>query len=177
MSSYPTYARVLDLLVGLTIVILGSWVILDGTLAETIILLIFSIGLFLIGLARIVKGATMTDLKQTSRAIHIVTGFLSMVLATIVLLSPAFGTNLLISIVALGLFFTGVARILIFYSEAEMSLKTRAFHLIVGAIGTAIPILILIVPGLGFLTLVLFASIAFIIVGAARIVSGVFGEL
>jgi len=166
----------LELLVGLTLVILGSWAILDGTLAEGIILLIFSIGLFLIGLARIVKGATITSLKQTSRVIHIVTGFLTIVLASVVLVFPAFGTNLLISVVALGLFFTGIARILIFYSESEMSLKTRAFHLIVGAIGTAIPILILIVPGLGFLTLVLFASIAFIIVGAARIVSGVFGE-
>ena len=176
MSSYSTYARVLDLLVGLTLVILGSWVILDGTLAEAIILLIFSIGLFLIGLVRIVKGATMTSLKQTSRAIHIVTGFLSMVLATIVLLFPAFGTSLLISVVAVGLFFTGVARILIFYSEAEMSFRTRVFHLAVGATGAAIPIMILIVPGLGFLTLVLFASITFIIVGAARIVSGISGD-
>ncbi len=176
MSSYPTYARVLDLLVGLTLVVLGSWVILDGTLAEAIILLIFSIGLVLIGLVRIVKGATVTDLQPKSRVIHIITGLLSVILAFIVLFFPAFGTNLLISVVAIGLFFTGVARILIFYSEAEMSLKTRAFHLIVGASATAIPILILIIPGLGFLTLVLSASITFIIVGAARIVSGVSGD-
>lgn len=177
MSSYPTYARVLDLLVGLALVILGSWVVIDGSLAEAIILIIFSIGLILIGLTRIVKGATMKELKSMNRAIHIVTGLLALVLAAVVLVFPAFGTGLLISVVAIGLFFTGIARILIFYSEAEMSLKTRAFHLVVGALATGIPILILIVPGLGFLTLFLFASITFIIVGAARIVSGIFGDV
>jgi uncharacterized membrane protein HdeD (DUF308 family) len=177
MSTYPTSVRVLDLLVGLILVILGSWVILGGALAEAIILLIFSIGLILIGLVRIVKGATITDLKPRSRVIHVITGISSVILALVVLVFPAFGTTLLISVVAIGLFLTGVARILIFYSEAEMSTKTRVFHLIVGASATAIPILILIIPGLGFLTLVLFASITFIIVGAARIVSGVSGDL
>ena len=176
MSSYPTYTRILDLIVGLALVILGSWVVIDGSLAETIILLIFSIGLILIGLARIVKGATVKSLKSTSRAIHVATGLAAIILASIVIVFPAFGTSLLILVVAIGLFLTGIARILIFYSEAEMSVKTRVFHLVVGALATVIPVLILIVPGLGFLTLFLFASITFIIVGAARIVSGIFGD-
>jgi len=176
MSSSPSSIRVLDLVVGLILIILGSWVILGGALAEAIILLIFSIGLVLIGIARIAKGFVVTDFKPSTRAIHVFTGLLSVLLALIILVFPAFGIDLLIAIVAVGLFFTGVARILIFYGESEMTLRTRAFHLVVGTIGTVIPILILIIPGLGFLTLVLFASIAFIIVGAARIVSGVFGE-
>jgi uncharacterized membrane protein HdeD (DUF308 family) len=177
MSSSPNSIRVLDLLVGLVLIILGSWVILGGTLAETIILLIFAIGLVLIGIARISKGVVVTSFKRTNRAIHVTTGFLSVILALIVLVFPAFGINLLISIVAIALFFSGIARIIIFYSEAEMSMRTRGFHLLVGAIGAAIPILILIIPGLGFITLALFASIAFIIAGAARVVSGVSGDL
>lgn len=177
MSSSPRSIQVLDLVVGLLLIILGAWVILGGALAEAIILLIFSIGLVLIGIARIAKGFVVTDFKPSTRAIHVFTGLLSVILALIILIFPTFGVNLLISIVAVGLFFTGVARILIFYGEAEMSLKTRVFHLIAGAIGTALPVLILIIPGLGFLTLVLFASVAFIIAGAARIVSGVSGDL
>ena len=165
------------MLVGLILIILGSWVILGGTLAEAIILLVFSIGLVLIGIARIAKGVVVKSFKSTNRAIHVITGILSIILALIVLVFPAFGVNLLISIVAIGLLITGAARIIIFYSETEMSTRTRAFHLLVGTIGTAIPVLILIIPGLGFLTLVLFASIAFIVLGAARIVSGVSGDL
>ncbi|MFX0055298.1 MAG: DUF308 domain-containing protein [Promethearchaeota archaeon] len=177
MSSAPNSIRVLDLLVGLILIVLGSWVILGGTLAEAIILLIFAVGLVLIGIARISKGAVVMSLKRTSRAIHVITGLLSVILAVIVLVFPAFGINLLISIVAIALFFTGAARIIIFYSEAEMSMRTRVFHLLVGAIGAAIPVLILIVPGLGFITLSLFASIAFIMAGAARVVSGVTGDI
>ena len=177
MSSAPNSIRVLDLLVGLSLIVLGSWVILGGTLGEAIILLIFAAGLVLIGIARISKGAVVMSFKRANRAIHVITGLLSIILALIVLVFPTFGINLLISIVAIGLFFSGAARIIIFYSEAEMSTRTRAFHLLVGSIGAAIPILILIVPGLGFITLALFASIAFIIAGAARIVSGVTGDL
>jgi len=172
----PMAVRVTDIVVGLVLLFLGSWIVLDRSLAETVIILGFSAGLILIGAARIVKSAMISELKRSTRAIHLITGIGVLLLATVVLVFPTLATTFLIAIVAVGLLITGFARILIGYSEAEMSQRTRAIHLIVGSIALGVSFLTLILPGLGFLTLVLLLSIILIVSGAARLTSGVTGE-
>ncbi|MHA2432195.1 MAG: DUF308 domain-containing protein [Candidatus Thorarchaeota archaeon] len=174
--STPMVVRVIDVVFGLVLLFLGSWIVLDRSLAETVIFFGFSTGLVLIGVARIAKGVMMSELKRSTRAIQLITGIGLLLLATVVLFFPTLASTILIAVVAVGLLITGVARILVVYSEAEMSQRSRVLHLIVGSIALGVSFLTLIIPGLGFFTLVLLLSIILIVSGAARLTSGVTGE-
>lgn len=175
-TSTPMVVRVIDIVFGLILLFLGSWMVLDRSLAEAVIILAFATGLVLIGVARIVKGAMTSTLKRSTRAIQVITGIGVLLLALAALLFPTLASSILIAVVAIGLLAAGIARVLIVYSEAEMSQRTRALHLIVGSVALGVSFLALIVPGLGFLTLVLLLSITLIVIGAARLTSGVTGE-
>ncbi|UCH05117.1 MAG: hypothetical protein JSW05_02855, partial [Candidatus Thorarchaeota archaeon] len=77
----PMAVRVIDIIIGLVLVLLGSWIIIDSSLAEAAIIVGFAAGLALIGVARVVKGAMTSELKRSTRAIQIVTGLGVLLLA------------------------------------------------------------------------------------------------
>ncbi|TFG26657.1 hypothetical protein EU527_19485 [Candidatus Thorarchaeota archaeon] len=177
LEEYPKSARVLDILIGLIIVFLGAWIILDTSIVEPTIIFLLALGLVFIGFTRIGKGILMSDLKKGTRAIKIVTGLIAIVLATAALYFTELAITVLITLLTFGIMFLGLARIAVGYLEEDIKKGTRIFFIVGGGIVFIFGFIAAIFPSLGLYTLKIILAVTFLILGSIRITSGATGEL
>ncbi len=112
----------------------------------------------------------MNVLKQPSwfRGLEVVTGLLAMVFGVVVLIFPSWGVATLIALLSIGLVFIGIRSIsLVGYNQVSKSL--RAISAIAGIISLILALLVLLFPGYGVLTLMLFVSFGLMVYGVGRI--------
>jgi len=175
-DTYPNWVRGWDIIVGLISLIVGVWVLFDISLAQISVLFLLAFGLLLIGIARLVKSATATGMKTLSRGFNILAGATAIALGLAVFVFPLVAILTLIALLAIGLMFTGVARVVIGASEGDMPGWLRALSVIVGLLSIGLSFVVILFPGFGFLTLILYMSIVFILNGFTRVISGVTGQ-
>lgn len=174
---YPSWVRGFDIITGLVSLFVGSWIFLDPSLAQLTILFLLAFALILIGFSRIVKVATTSDevMKRASRVFNTVAGVVSIIGATYVFVYPLLAILLSIMILAISLLVGGIARLFIGATETDLPSWSRVLLVLVGLLTIGLSILTIAFPGYGFVVLILYIALTFIINGFTRLISGITG--
>ncbi|MFX0108070.1 MAG: DUF308 domain-containing protein [Candidatus Hodarchaeota archaeon] len=179
MSSgvYPLWVRVLDLLVGLAIVIVSLWIVFDTALAQRAIVLSIAVVLLVVGIIRFAKGIFMSQLDTKSRITKGVLGLGAALLSMAVVIFPELTISFIVALVTFAIILAGISRLVIGYTEKELAPWARGLYVLGGGFTFSFGFIAAIVPGLGFLTLVLLLAAAMMTLGIIRIISGITGEI
>jgi len=104
-------SRIGNIVLGAIAIGLGILVIVFPLLAALFLVTLLSVGLFFIGLARIIQGIRNKNISRWSRALLIGVGVLSLVLSFIVIAHPVSGIIILTIILAINLLIIGIESI------------------------------------------------------------------
>jgi len=176
-SLYPGWLRGLDVIVGLAMLVVSMWIVIDVSLAERTIVLAISIALLVVGLVRFAKSLLMTRLDTRARITKGIVGILVILLSMAAVLLPDLTVLFLVTMMTFAIMLMGLSRIIVGYVESELARWARALYISGGVVIFSFGFLAALFPGVGFYTLILLLSAAMITVGIIRIVSGVTGEL
>jgi uncharacterized membrane protein HdeD (DUF308 family) len=171
----PNWLRTLDVIFGLIAVLLSVTVLIYPGLAVLTLVLILSLALLVLGIARISKGIFEKYLSDGFRAFNIIMGSLVLILGITVVVFPGFGSSLLITLLSIGLLFSGIGRLIIGGFVKVLPSWIRSLLVIVGLLTVVFSIAVLLFPNLGFITLAYLVAISLLINGIARIISGING--
>ena len=171
----PSWMRALDIVLGLIAVTLSFVVLVYQELAILTMILVLSIVLLFVGMARIFGGIFVTYLSDGMRAVNVGMGILALVLGAIALLYADLTTQVLIYILYFALLVNGIARLAIGGFAKVFPSWVRGLLVVVGLLTIVLSVVVFVSPGFGFLTLVLVLSVTFLLNGIARIVQGITG--
>ncbi len=206
MSEIPTWYRATQIILGSLAITLAILVWLYYTVAIFTMILLFAASLMVIGFLVLISGFGDQTLPGWRRALWLILGLLSVLIAFAVIVFPSIGISVLIILLGIGLLFNGFTGIIRGASDTEPPGWYRALLIVLGLLiviasffvlmnptlgtilwywppfvlilpGTSIPAFgfYSIVPSFGYLLLVLFLSLGFIIRGIQAILSGARG--
>jgi uncharacterized membrane protein HdeD (DUF308 family) len=108
-----------------------------------------------------------------ARTIDIVLGAIILILAGLVLASPAFAATLLVLWLSISLLFAGFEGIIVGASAKGLSGGQRAIRLIAGFVAVGLSIAVVAFPGAAILSSVVLLSIALVFLGASALGKGI----
>jgi uncharacterized membrane protein HdeD (DUF308 family) len=177
------------------------------TVAIFTMILLFAFSLLIVGLVGVSVGLEDKELPTGWRALWLVLGITSLVIAVIVIVFPLIGISILIILLGVGLLFNGFNGIIQGVFDSDLDTSYRALLLFFGVLivtaslfillnptlgtilwywppfllvlnGTCIPPIgfYFIIPSAGYLLLVFFLSLGFIIRGIQAILLGIKGR-
>jgi len=168
------WVRALRLIVGF-IAIAASVVALafPGFSVVTLLFLLSFVLLFL-GVARVVLSVKTKSWSKVHRAFYAVAGVVGLVLGVVVLAFPLLGIATLIFLLALALLTYGIVTLVIAGSapSSVVSKWKRVLLVLVGALSVIFSLTVLVFPGIGLVTLVVWLSVAFLLNGVESVISG-----
>lgn len=176
VEGYPTWSRVLDILVGLFLLGLGVWVFLYAGTASEIAIFLFLLGLGFSGATRILKGITVSALSRGNRAMNMLVGVIAVILAAYVFFNPTLGVVILLQLITVGLIFIGIVRISMGIRE-DIPKWAKAMHLLIGGVTIGFGIAVMLFTAEGFLLLAWLVAASFMANGVVRITNGATGKL
>jgi uncharacterized membrane protein HdeD (DUF308 family) len=171
----PAWLRALDIVFGLAAIGLSIFVLLYPELAVATLIFVLSITLLIIGVGRLIIGIFARYLPDRLRTLISGAGILSIILATMTLLYPEIATQMLIYLLSFALMFIGVTRVLVGGFGKFFPAWLRGFLVVVGLLTIVMSVAAVVLPALGFLTLVFMLAMTFLLNGIARTVSGIIG--
>ena len=171
----PGWLRALAVILGLVAVLLSSVVLIFPDLAVLTLILVLSFALLVIGIARICVGIFAKYLSDGIRAFNGIVGLLTIMLGIVVMAIPGIGTAMLITLLAIGILFNGIARVVIGGVAKVFPNWLRGALIVVGLLVIVFSAAVLIFPKLAVLTLVFLVAISFLLNGLARIIAGIRG--
>ena len=167
--------RILQIIVGIIAIALSIAVIINPGFGIEILVFLLSITLFVVGIERVSIGFLPYIKKSSTRISNIVLGGLAIALAIIVIGFPIFTMGLLVTLLALGLLFIGIARIVHGVIDKQTSKWSRIFLVGVGILSIVISFIVFINPLLGIFILTFMLAVNLLIIGIESIVHGVSG--
>ena len=176
-SIHPKLSRILDVIIGFTLLIVSVWIIIDVSLAERTIVLAISITLLVVGLVRFTKSFLMTQLDTKARITKGAVGIAVILLSMAAVLFRDLTVTFIATMMAFAIMLVGLSRVIVGYVESELAKWARALYIVGGVVIFCFGFLAVLIPGVGFYTLVLLLSAAMMTVGIIRIVGGITGEL
>ncbi len=167
--------RVLEILTGLVILILGVFVLADPSFAISTLTIVIAGALIIGGLSRIVLGLFATGFPIRMRQLNITGGIVAVVLGIIglVFLQNAIGT--LILALALALLIVGAVEIGVAVSRHPPS-WIRALIAAIGSLTVILAIIVVLDPTIGQNILATILAAAIALVGTRDIVHGITGH-
>ena len=119
------------------------------------------------------KSQRQEVVPKSFRVIEIVLGAITLILAGLVLASPAFAATLLLLWLSISLLFAGFEGIIVGSAGKGLSGGQRAFRIVAGVIAVGLSIAVIAFPAAALLGSVVLLSIALLILGAAAIGKGI----
>ncbi|HEX2407925.1 MAG TPA: DUF308 domain-containing protein [Nitrososphaeraceae archaeon] len=168
--------RILQIIVGIIAIALSIAVIVNPGFGIEILVFLLSITLFVVGIERVSIGFLPYITKSSTRTSNIVLGGLAIALAIIVIAFPIFTIGLLVTLLALGLLFIGVARIVHGIFDKQTSKWSRVLLVGVGILSIGISFMVFINPLVGLFILTFMLAVNLLIIGIESIVHGVSGK-
>jgi uncharacterized membrane protein HdeD (DUF308 family) len=110
------------------------------------------------------------------RAVSVISGIISLIVALLVFVFPNFGVLTLILFVSSGLLMYGVGRVFLAYKLTGTIGWLRGMIAAIGVIDIILSIVVLVLPSLALLTLAVILALVLLVSGAEMIVSGVIGR-
>ena len=168
--------RILQIIVGIIAIALSIAVIVNPGFGIEILVFLLSLTLFVVGIERVSIGFLPYITKSSTTISNIVLGGLAIALAIIVIAFPIFTIGLLVTLLALGLLFIGVARIVHGVIDKQTSKWSRVLLVGVGILSIGISFIVFINPLLGIFILTFMLAVNLLIIGIESIVHGVSGK-
>ena len=169
--------RILQIIVGIIAIGLSIAVIINPGFGIEILVFLLSITLLVVGIER-VSIAFLPYIKtlSTTRISNIVLGGLAIALSIIVIAFPIFTIGFLVTLLAIGLLFIGVARIVHGVIDKQTSKWSRIFLVAVGILSIGISFMVFANPLVGIFLLTFLLAVNLLIIGVESIVHGVSGK-
>lgn len=167
--------RISQIVLGIIAIVLSLAIITEPGIGITTLIALLSFSLFVAGIERVVVGA-LSNLTKTSRIGNIALGAITMGLGIAVIAFPLMTAIFLVTILAFGLLFLGIARIIQGIRNKNISKWSRAFLVGVGIFSLAISSIVFTDPVAGVILLTLLLAINLLIIGVESVVHGVSGR-
>lgn len=173
----PRGTRILQIVLGGIAIALSLGVILNPGFGIATLILLLSATLLVIGIERVVTGFTQSNRSsKLSKFGNIGLGALVALLGIAVLAFPIFTTEVLITLLALGLLFIGIARIIHGLTNKNISKWSRGFLVGVGVLSLAVSFTVFAYPTLGVFLLTLVLGINLLIIGIQSVAYAISGH-
>ena len=169
--------RISQIVLGGIAIALSLAVIVNPGVGIATLTFLLSITLLVVGIERIVTGiTTLSKHSKSSRFGNIALGALAAILGIAVLAFPLFTTAVLVTLLALGLLFTGIARIIHGISDKNISKWSKGFLVGVGILSLAVSFMVFAFPALGVFLLTLVLGINLLIIGIQSVAYAISGH-
>ncbi|MFX0021799.1 MAG: DUF308 domain-containing protein [Candidatus Hermodarchaeota archaeon] len=160
-----------------TLIIIISIITITFTVAAIITLLfILSIGIIIIGLARLVNAYANDDLDTSGKISKFITAIIALIFGIIVIVntatSPTLTVEIMIILITILLFIIGFARIYIGLTTKEYYNWYRTFIVLLGVIMIILALLVFLIPTLDNTASIVIMSVSILLSGIARFVLG-----
>ena len=169
------WVRALRVIVGFLAILASVIVLALPGLAVFTLLFFLSFVLFFLGIARIVVSYEAKLWSKGHRALYAVAGVLAIIIGVLVLAFPVLGIGTMVFLLAFALMVYGIVSLIVGGSAAATLLSKwwRALLIIVGVLSVILSLLVIVFPGIGLVTLVVWLSVSFLLNGIESIISGV----
>lgn len=169
------WTRALRVIVGFIAIAASMVALTFPSLSVITLLFLLSFALFFLGIARIVHSVKDKLWSKGLRALYAVAGVLALILGAVVLAFPLLGMATLVLLLALALLAYGIVSLVVGGSSAAslVSKWKQALLLIVGALSVIFSLIVLVFPGIGLVTLVVWLSVSFLLNGIESITAGI----
>jgi uncharacterized membrane protein HdeD (DUF308 family) len=173
----PRGIRISQIVLGGIAVALSLAIISSPRVGIATITFLLSITLLVVGIERLVTGFTPSEQQpKSSRFGNIGLGALATLLGIAVLAFPVFTTGVLVTILALGLLFIGIARIIHGISDKNISRWSKGFLVGVGILSLAVSFVVFANPAVGVFLLTLVLGINLLIIGIQSVAYAISGH-
>jgi uncharacterized membrane protein HdeD (DUF308 family) len=173
----PKGIRISQIVLGGIAIALSLAVIVNPGVGIATLTFLLSITLLVVGIERLVTGiTTLSKYSKSSRFGNIALGALAALLGIAVLAFPLFTTGVLVTLLALGLLFTGIARIIHGISDKNISKWSKGFLVGVGILSLAVSFMVFASPALGVFLLTLVLGINLLIIGIQSVAYAISGR-
>jgi uncharacterized membrane protein HdeD (DUF308 family) len=176
MMKSPKGIRISQIVLGGIAIALSLAVISSPRAGIATITFLLSITLLVVGIERLVTGFTPSEQRKSSRFGNIGLGALAALLGIAVLAFPVFTTAVLVTFLALGLLFIGIARIIHGISDKNISKWSKGFLVGVGILSLAVSFVVFAYPVVGVFLLTLVLGINLLIIGIQSVAYAVSGR-
>jgi hypothetical protein len=171
----PRWLRGVDILVGTISIALCVLVLIGFVPSNVAILVLVTLALFMVGLARFARAAAVTAKGTARRAINLVAGCIGIAAASLLMFNIELPEEQLLVLLAVAWFIMGLARISIGIIEKDVSLWVRILQVIVGFTTIALTGVVALYSAADFSAFVLFLLIVVMANGLARTSRGYVG--
>ena len=168
--------RISQIVLGAIAIALSLAVISSPRVGIATLTFLLSITLLVVGIERLVTGITLSNHSKSSRFGNIGLGALAALLGIAVLAFPLFTTGVLVTLLALGLLFIGIARIVHGISDKNISKWSKGFLVGVGILSLAVSFTVFAYPAFGVFLLTLILGISLLIIGIQSVAYAVSGH-
>jgi uncharacterized membrane protein HdeD (DUF308 family) len=172
----PKGIRISQIVLGGIAIALSLAIISSPGVGIATITFLLSITLLVVGIERLVTGFTSSEQSKSSRFGNIGLGALAALLGIAVVAFPLFTTGVLVSLLALGLLFIGIARIIHGISDKNISKWSKGFLVGVGILSLAVSFTVIAYPAFGVSLLTLVLGINLLIIGIQSVVYAISGH-
>ncbi len=160
------WLRILEIIAGLIILVLGGYVIAYPGVAIATLILFLAIALIILGINYFIR-VFAKGITGWRRLLNLILSALAIIIAAAVIDNPfVYGSLTLVYLLGLALLFAGIA------SAARGTIG----GIVVGILGIIIGFVVIIFPGLGLATLVFLLAVFLVIFGLESIISGIMGR-
>lgn len=167
---------VFGFLTGLISIFLAVIIMVMPTVGIFTLTLILAVGLLISSIGRIIFVFRSKEVPRKIRASRFFVGLVAITLSLVLLLLPGIGTNILLILLAIGLFFQGNWRISIDWISKRATEGVRALYLGLGILTLVFSLMVIINPDLGVLPLVLLLAFVLLINRMGSVPSSFIGQ-
>lgn len=157
-------------------VVLAVFVLANLSVGVLTLLLYLSVGLVLLGIRQIMIGVGAGWRPRWLRALGVVAGILSVVMAVLVIAFPSFGVNTLVLLFGVGLFLVGITEIAVGAGSRFLPGWLRGVLIAVGVLDLIVAPIAVLVPGVAVVTLIALLAAFLILNGADLFLSATVGR-
>ena len=168
--------RISQIVLGGIAIALSLAIISSPGVGIATITFLLSVTLLVVGIERLVTGFTPSEQSKSSRFGNIGLGALAALLGIAVVAFPLFTTGVLVSLLALGLLFIGIARIIHGISAKNISKWSKGFLVGVGILSLAVSFTVIAYPAFGVSLLTLVLGINLLIIGIQSVAYAISGH-
>jgi uncharacterized membrane protein HdeD (DUF308 family) len=162
----PRGTRILQIVLGGIAIALSLGVIFNPGIGIATLALLLSV----------VTGLTQSNRSKLSKFGNISLGALVALIGIAVLAFPVFATEVLVTLLALGLLFIGIARIIHGLTDKNISKWSKGSLVGVGILSVAVSFVVFAYPSLGVLFLTLILGINLLIIGVQSVAHAISGH-
>jgi uncharacterized membrane protein HdeD (DUF308 family) len=171
-TNFSKGIRISQIVLGAIAIILSIAILVNPGLGIATLIFLLSVTLLVVGIERVAVGV-FPHLTKSSRIGNIVLGVLAIGLGIAVIAFPLLATIFLVSLLAVGLLFVGIARIIHGIVDKKISKWSRIFLIAVGILSLAVSFIVFASPIFGVILLTLILAIDLLIIGIESISHGV----